>query len=329
MRHNPKVDSCYNEDFVHKPIMWREIIDTVEKFCGLDGGVIVDCTLGEGGHSEIFLKHLENVKVVAFERDGEILERARGRLSSFGERFRVINDNFSNMEEHLEPESVNCVLYDFGISSYHLDLAGRGFSFSGDEPLDMRLDGSGLSARDVVNGYSEGELRRVIKEYGEERWFPVIAKVIVSERSASSIETTGELARIVLKAIPKKFHVRNIHPATRVFQALRIEVNGELHAIAKGLLGGFNSLVAGGVMMAMSFHSLEDRLVKRFYKRMKDGCLCGNDGKFCLCTGGAFGEILTRKPLMAREDEVLFNNRSRSAKLRLLKKIRSIDGEFK
>jgi len=329
MRHNVEIDRYYNNSYIHKPIMWREIVASIENSSKKGTGVVVDCTLGEGGHSEVFLKHFENIQVIAFERDPQILERARKRLSVYGVRFRCINDNFSTIGEHLAEERVDYILYDFGISSFHLDASGRGFSFAGDEPLAMNLDGSGMTAEDVVNSYSETDLRRIIKEFGEERWFPKIAKAIVDRRAEAPIKTTGELAEIVLRAIPRKFHVKNIHPATRVFQAIRIEVNGELAAIQDGLLGGFNVLAEDGIMMAMSFHSLEDRIAKRFFKRLKDGCLCGLDGKYCVCTGKPFGEILTRKPVMAHEDEVIWNSRSRSAKLRVLKKLRDLDGKFK
>ncbi len=309
--------------------MWREIIEYMERSVFKGDGVVVDCTLGEGGHSEIFLNYFKNIRVIGFERDPQILERAEARLSVFGDRFKSINDNFSSMGDRLSGETVNYILYDFGISSFHFDASGRGFSFAGNEKLDMSLDGTGLTAWDVVNKYSEGELRRIFREYGEEKWFPKIAKVIVEKRTESPIETTEELAEIVLRAIPKKFHVKNIHPATRIFQALRIEVNGELEAIKDGLLSGFNVLGENGIMMAMSFHSLEDRIAKRFFKRMSDGCLCGNDGKHCFCSGKPYGEILTRKPLMALEDEVAWNSRSRSAKLRVLRKTRDLDGEYR
>ncbi len=326
MRHNREntrsVDEFYNQDYVHKPILWREIVDIIAGSLKKGEGLLVDSTIGEGGHSEILLKVFPELKIRGFERDSTILERAELRLSSYKERVEFINDNFSKMDEYFkDSEKPDYILYDFGISSYHFDKSKRGFSFAADEPLDMRLDNAGVTAAYVVNNYPERELERIIMKYGEENWARIIAKVIVERRKSEPVETTGQLASIVLGAIPKRFHVKNIHPATRVFQALRIEVNSELEAIEEGLEAGFHLLNKSGVMMAISFHSLEDRLVKNYFRRLKKGCLCKSDPGQCNCRYSSFADVLTRKPISPDGNEVLWNNRSRSAKLRAAVKI--------
>ncbi len=291
-------------------------------------GHFADCTLGEGGHSEILLKLFPEIKITGFERDAAILERAKERLAQFGDRVKFVNSNFSDIDGEFGPGNrPDYILYDFGISSWHFEESGRGFAFAHDEPLDMSLDGSGINASDVVNTYPEKELGRIFRVYGEEKWAARIALVICERRLQAAIETTGQLASIVMAAIPKKFHVRNIHPATRVFQALRIEVNGELEAIEKGLVAGFGVLADGGVMMAISFHSLEDRIVKNFARRMKDGCLCGLEPQHCMCHNGAFAAVLTKKPVAPQDDEIAWNSRSRSAKMRALVKLKEIPAD--
>lgn len=325
MGHNHTIDEFFNESYVHKPVLWREIVDIIDCSLKKGSGHLVDCTLGEGGHSEIFLKLYPGMKITAFERDSEILARAKERLSAFSSRITYINSNFSSIADLLNTDNPpDYILYDFGISSYHFDRSGRGFTFASDEPLDMSLGGTDLNASDVINKYPEKELARIFRDYGEENWAAWIAKIIVERRASKPVETSGELASIVLAAIPKKFHVKNIHPATRVFQAVRIEVNRELQSIEEGLKGGFKMLSEGGIMMAISFHSLEDRIAKTFFRRMKDGCLCGAEPDKCNCMNRPFAELLTKKPVTALEDELRWNNRSRSAKLRAARKIRSI-----
>ncbi len=327
MRHNQKVDAFYDNRYIHKSIMWREIVDIIDGSLKKGKGLFADCTLGEGGHSEIILKLYPEMRVRAFERDPEILDRAKERLEPFGDRIDFVNDNFSSMAEYFDDgQGPDYILYDFGISSYHLQDSTRGFSFSGEQKLDMSLDGEGIDASYVVNRYPEKKLSEIFKVYGEERWAVRIAKMIVEKRKEKPFETTADLASLVLGAIPKKFHVKNIHPATRIFQAIRIEVNGELDAIKTGLEGGFSVLQNHGVIMGMSFHSLEDRIVKNYFKQLKDGCTCGNDPKYCMCRNDPFGRILTKKPVMAQDDELAWNNRSRSAKLRAFVK-ESGDGE--
>jgi 16S rRNA (cytosine1402-N4)-methyltransferase len=329
MRHNQEnardVKEFYNKGYVHKSIFWREIVDIMGCSLKKGEGLLVDATIGEGGHSEILLNVFPGLKIRGFERDSSILERAKSRLSSYGDRVELINDNFSEMAGYFQDGAKpDYILYDFGISSYHFEMSGKGFSFAEDEPLDMRLDNNGVTAAYIVNNYPERELERIIMEYGEENWARRIAKVIGERRKMEPVETTGQLASIVLGAIPKRFHVKNIHPATRVFQALRIEVNRELEAIEKGLEAGFNLLNTEGVMMAISFHSLEDRIVKNYFRRLKKGCLCGKDPRECECRHSSFVEILTKKPLVPADDEIEWNNRSRSAKLRAAVKISEV-----
>jgi 16S rRNA (cytosine1402-N4)-methyltransferase len=329
MRHNQNheysIDEFHNTGYIHKPVLWREIAGFIKDSGRKGRGHLADCTLGEGGHSEIFLRLFPELSVTAFERDADILEKAKKRLAVFGERISFVNGNFSALADHFQGDiRPDYILFDFGISSYHFDKSGRGFTFSSDEPLDMRLDADGVSAWDVINRYTQKELERVFRYYGEEKWAAHIAKIVVERRARQAIDTSAQLASVVLAAIPKKFHVKNIHPATRVFQGVRIEVNRELESVAKGLEEGFRVLEQEGVMMAISFHSLEDRLVKNFFRRMKDGCLCGNEPQRCMCTNKPFARILTKKPLEPGDDEVAWNSRSRSAKLRAMIKLREV-----
>ncbi len=323
MRHN--LEEAVNPEFAHIPIMWREMFEFVEGSASGGKGTLVDCTLGEGGHSDLFLRFFPDLKVIAFERDPEILEVAGRRLSVHGDRISFANSNFSEAAERLSEMGARAdyVLYDFGISSFHFDRSGRGFGFKEDEPLDMRLgsNSDGLTAERIVNRFSEDELTDIFYRYGEENWSRHIARIICERRQKRPLMTTGELAQLVLEAIPKKFHVRNIHPATRIFQAIRIRVNDELTAIESALKGIRSVCAPGALIMAMSFHSLEDRIVKERFRLLHRGCECGHEPKMCVCTNKPFVEILTKKPLMAQEDEVALNRRSRSARLRVCRVI--------
>lgn len=310
--------------YEHMPVFWREIAGYIEASPHGGRGALVDATLGEGGHSELLLRTFQEMEIIGLDRDGEIMKIAEKRLEPFASRVTLYNENFSDISDvpGIGERAVNYILYDFGISSYHLNRPGRGFSFGIDEALDMRLDRTArLDARDVVNEYDEARLADIIFRYGGERWAKKIATVICRKRREKRVETTGELAGIVLGAIPKRFHVKNIHPATRVFQAVRIEVNGELRAIEKGLAGGFGLLSPGGLVLAMSYHSLEDKIVKEFFRRMERGCRCENDVAHCMCMGGKAARLLTKKPVRPGDDEVQMNRRARSARLRVCEKI--------
>jgi 16S rRNA (cytosine1402-N4)-methyltransferase len=327
MRHNMEEGSTRGP--AHIPVLWREVLELIGDVLGEGEGIVVDCTIGEGGHAELLLEHFENIRLIGFERDEEILELARKRLRVHHRRIELINDNFSNISVHLKKRigRISSFLYDLGISSFHLDRSGRGFSFRDDEPLDMRLDSkTGLDARYVVNNYSQERLAEIFYRYGEERWSKKIARYIVQRRGEKSIDTSRELAELILRAIPRKFQVKNIHPATRVFQALRIVVNNELESIESSLRDAVELLSPGGRAIAISFHSLEDRIVKNIFRRMARGCSCREE--ICQCEGKPVVKILTKKPIVPGRDEIEQNRRARSAKLRACEKIASSEGRM-
>jgi 16S rRNA (cytosine1402-N4)-methyltransferase len=309
-------------EYAHQSVLYREVLEYIESTIHLGDSIIVDCTLGEGGHSEMILSRYPSVRVIAFERDPAILEIATQRLSVFGDRFSAINSNFSDIEKGLDglQNRVSSILYDFGISSFHFDRSGRGFTYAAHEPLDMRLDKTGMSAADVVNSYRFEDLAKVIGEYGEERFAGRIARAIVAERERHEIKTSKELADIIFSAVPRKNHDKHIHPATRSFQGLRIEVNGELAAIEASLPVSYAFLAKGGRICAISFHSLEDRIAKRVFKDLERGCSCVRND---LCTHDRIPKvkILTKKPVEPKDDEIEMNRRSRSAKLRVCERI--------
>ncbi|MBN2077913.1 MAG: 16S rRNA (cytosine(1402)-N(4))-methyltransferase RsmH [Spirochaetes bacterium] len=310
-------------EYAHIPVMPRELVHFIESSVYGGTGVLVDCTAGEGGHSELFLRTFPGLRVIAFDRDRDILALARGRLERYGSRVDLHCDNFSRVPQHLESMNgtINFILYDFGISSFHYERSGRGFAFARDEKLDMRLDEGSESAADIVNSGDEKRLADIIYRYGEDRWARRIAASIVRAAREAPVETTGQLAEIVLRAIPRRFHVRNIHPATRVFQALRIAANDELGAIETSLSTFHRLLAPGGRAMAISFHSLEDRIVKDRFRRLARGCLCGEEMRDCRCDGDPIVKLLTKKPLRPEVDEIEQNARARSARLRVCEKI--------
>lgn len=310
-----------NSEYKHTPVLWQEIKNSVQESPFAGSGIFVDCTLGEGGHSELLLRTFPQIKIIAFERDEQILEVAKNRLEEYNERITFVNDNFAAMQDYVKEDYVQYILYDFGISSYHYE-SDRGFAFAVDGELDMRLDpGCTTDAYTVINTYKEQELADIIYTYGEERWSRRIAARICEYRQQKKIETTTELAELVLKAIPGKFHVKNIHPATRVFQALRIYVNDELTAISQALSGSYRQLQAGGRIMAISFHSLEDRIVKDRFRRMAKGCTCKAEPQHCICTGAPVVKLITKKPVTPGEQERNDNSRARSSKLRICERI--------
>jgi len=295
----------------HIPVMVEEVISLLG--CG-PHRIYVDATLGGGGHSfEILRRTGPDGRVIGIEWDEEAFEEATRVLSPFGERVKILRQNFVCLPELLREmniESVDGILFDLGLSSIQLERQERGFSFRGEGPLDMRMDQrTGTTAADLVSELSFSELERILREYGEERWAKRIAKAIVDERTHEPIATTQALRKIVYRAVPRRFQSRRIDPATRTFQALRIEVNRELENLRQTLDGGWPFLKAGGRMCVISFHSLEDRIVKETFRRLEKGEAGGSVQK------GAM-KILTKKPILPSEREQSDNPRSRSAKLR-------------
>ena len=294
--------------------MLNEAVDALE--CK-DGKIYVDCTLGGGGHSELILKRISpNGKLIAFDIDDEAIAHSKERLKNYS-NLTIVKSSYTNIKYELEKLGINKitggVLLDLGASYHQLTKAERGFSFSKDAPLDMRFDmQADFSAYDVVNTYNEDDLVRIFSEYGEERFSKRIAKKIVEVRSKKKIQTTGELADLIISATPKiKSH---IHPATRVFQAIRIEVNNELKNVNNVLADILELLDVGGIISIISFHSLEDRIVKRFFKHESLKCRCNE--MICKCPPPKI-ELVNRKPIVASEEEIKENPPSRSAKLRV------------
>ncbi|TGL82117.1 16S rRNA (cytosine(1402)-N(4))-methyltransferase RsmH [Leptospira yasudae] len=306
---------------VHYSVQGKEILQIfTENFSKEDPVLFLDGTAGEGGHSLLFLKEFPNSKVILCDRDPVMLSRAMARIDEFKSRVIPIETNFSEidsslLQSHGVAEAPQGILLDLGISTFHLFHSGRGFSFREAEPLDMRLSPSaGLSAEDVLNTYSKDKLMHIFYTYGEERWSKKIAEVIVDRRKQNSISYTSELADLVSKIIPRKFWPPGRHPATRIFQALRIEVNQELAHIEKGLDSLLHLLRLGGVIQVISFHSLEDRIVKNAFRDY------AKQNGFTL---------LTKKPILPSEEETKENPASRSAKLRVLRKTKSVDKKYR
>ena len=289
------------------------------------GGVYFDGTLGSGGHAEAILERLNSAgAVVGIDRDEEAVAFCRERLSRYGKRIQLVHGEFGSIDAHLDKVGVQQVdgfLLDLGVSSHQLDSSDRGFSYSMDGPLDMRMDRSrGLTAADVLQQYSAEELARIFREYGEERYARRIARRIAERREETPLVSTGQLASLVQDSVPRGRVPSRIHPATRVFQALRIEVNGELEHVARGLDKAIACLRPGGRLAVISFHSLEDRLVKRCFRREAQTCICPPGLPTCICNHRPRVELLTRKGLRAGEEEVAANPRARSAVLRAVRR---------
>lgn len=289
-------------------------------------GVYFDCTAGSGGHSLEIAKRLgANGKLVAIDQDEAAVAAARERLSGYSDRATVVHSNFSfaqSIAESLNIDSVNGAVIDLGVSSYQLDTAERGFAYSHEAPLDMRMDRNAkLTAYDVVNLYSEEQIKKILFDYGEERFAPQIARLIVRERELKPIETTTELVDVIKRAIPLKAQVGGHHPAKRSFQAIRIEVNGELAVIEPTIRSLVDLLGAGGRLSVITFHSLEDRIVKQTFSELASGCCCPPGFPICVCGKKPLVKIITKKPVLPSEKELEENPRSRSAKLRILEKI--------
>lgn len=310
-------------DIVHKPVMVEEVVDYLKPEPNADS-LLVDCTLGEGGHSERFLSDFPQLRVIGIDRDPEIQQKARIRLASFEDRMQYFlgwYDEYFN--QNPMGERPDRILFDLGISVFHYAQSGRGFSFSSDEPLDMRLDNTeGESAGDVVNRRSEGEIADIFFRYGEERYSRRIAARIVAERKNSPFLTAKQLADAIWHAVPNQYRHGRIHPATRCFQALRIMVNHELDRVERAVQASFRVLKPGGRLGVISFHSLEDRIVKKAFREYSRNCSCPPEQPICNCGGRALGSILTKKPLVATELECRNNPPSRSAKFRVIQKLR-------
>lgn len=287
-------------------------------------GIYVDGTAGGGGHSAGIASRLTTGRLIAIDQDEAAVRAASERLAPFGARATVARNNFCRLAEvcaGLEIERIDGVLLDLGVSSYQLDTPERGFSYMADAPLDMRMDGRGeRTAYDVVNTYSEADLRRILFSYGEERFAGRIAARIVSARAAHPIETTGELSELIKAAIPAAAREGGHHPAKRSFQAIRIEVNGELDVIRPALEAATDLLNPGGRMAVITFHSLEDRIVKTAIREREDGCTCPRDFPVCVCGFVQTMKTVT-KPITASEEELNDNPRARSARLRVAKRI--------
>lgn len=292
----------------------------------VEGGTYIDGTLGGGGHSALILEAAgKSGRLFGFDRDMSAIRAASEFLSSFGDSFIPVNSNFSDMEAALAEYGVTGVdgfLLDLGVSSHQLDTADRGFSFQKDAPLDMRMDvNRGVSAAELLAESSHGELAKIIREYGEERWAGRIASFICKAREESPIETTFQLAELIKGAIPRGAWEERLHPATRTFQGLRIAVNDELSSLETGLVSAVKLLKPGGRGVVISFHSLEDRIVKQMFRGMSAGCICPKEFPVCVCSHKPEVRILTGKPVMAEKDELQDNPRARSAKLRAIEKV--------
>ncbi|MBQ3835765.1 MAG: 16S rRNA (cytosine(1402)-N(4))-methyltransferase RsmH [Treponema sp.] len=315
---------------VHTPVLLAECLEELsprgEPY--EENAFMIDSTLGEGGHSEAFLKMYPGLKICGLDADKAIQARARERLSVFGDRMSFyngwFNDFYSNYPQDLPRP--NLILFDLGISIFHYELSGRGFSFRNDEPLDMRIDPSkGRSAADIVNDLNERDLADLIYLYGEEKLSRKIAAAIVLARASARIESSAALAQIISDAVGSRYAREKIHPATRTFQALRIAVNDELGHLPKALFDAFNDLAVGGKMGVITFHSLEDRIVKNFFRNLGKECVCPPNAPKCVCGGRPCAELLTRKPLGPSDEEIKVNSPSRSAKLRVVRKIMDAD----
>lgn len=303
-------------DFQHISVLFDE---TIESLNIKPDGLYVDCTCGGAGHSREILKNIKNGTLIAVDRDPDAIKVITERIGS-NDCVEIVNDNFFNIKNILGSRRADGILADLGVSSFQLDNAERGFSFHKDAPLDMRMSKSGKSAYDVVNTYSEQELINIIYKYGEEKFSRNIAKNIVKARSEKPIETTLELAELIKNSVPAKYR-RDGHPARKTFQALRIEVNDELAGLSQAVSDMFDCLKVGGRLSIITFHSLEDRAVKDTFKKFTEGCTCPKDFPVCVCGNTPSGKIINRG-ISAKQNELDANNRSRSARLRTIEKIK-------
>lgn len=309
-------------NFSHRPVMLDECIESLAIKAD---GIYVDGTAGGGGHSFEIASRLTTGKLIAIDQDEAAIMAAGARLAPLGERAVVVRNNFRNVAqvcEQLGVDGIDGLLLDLGVSSYQLDTPSRGFSYQADAELDMRMDKRNpLSAYDVVNTYPCEELRRILFEYGEERFAPRIAAAICNAREQAPIRTTGELVELIKKAIPAAARDGGHHPAKRSFQAIRIEVNAELDVIAPAIRSAVNLLRPGGRIVIITFHSLEDRIVKQTFANLTGGCTCPKNFPVCVCGNRPQVKIMTRKPILPTAAELEENRRSHSAKVRVAEKL--------
>ncbi len=309
-------------EFKHISVLLNETIDSLKI---KPDGIYVDGTLGGGGHSfEILSRMGKNGRLIGIDRDTEALDAAKKKLSSFS-NVTYVHSNYKEIKNILSSENLENIdgaVIDLGVSSYQLDCTERGFSYMEDAPLDMRMDKeSPFSAYDVVNTYTEKALTEIFYNYGEERFSKRVAQLITQTRETKPIETTLELVEIIKKAIPEKFRQKGSHPAKRVFQAIRIEVNAELEPLKDALCDFFDALSSGGRLSVITFHSLEDRIVKKVFASFQQGCTCPKDFPICVCGNKPRGKVITTKPILPTEEEIEINKRSKSAKLRVVEKL--------
>lgn len=308
-------------EFNHYSVLLKETIDSLNV---KDNGTYVDCTIGGAGHAKELLLRNKTTKLIGFDKDQTALNVSKERLEEFGKRVCLVKDDFKNSPAYLEENDlmVQGIYADLGVSSHQIDTAERGFSFRFDAPLDMRMDVSrGQTAKDIVNNYSENELKRIIKEYGEDRFAGSIARKIVETRKKQEIETTKQLEKIILSAVPKYRGNDGSSNVQRTFQALRIEVNQELEGLKEFIIRATERLDSGGRLAIISFHSLEDRIVKHTFRELATGCTCPSDFPICVCGNKPKVKIITNHPLTASEEELKVNRRSSSAKLRVIEKL--------
>ena len=310
-------------EFQHVPVLPQEILAAIDP---KENGIYVDCTLGGAGHAYAILNKLAGkCRLIGIDQDQDALRYAGQRLKDYAASVTLVRDNFSHLRKiltALQIQAVDGILFDLGVSSFQLDEAPRGFSYMQDAPLDMRMDQSaGQSAADLLNTASEQELNNILWTYGEERWAKRIAAFIVAERKVKPLTTTAELVAVIKKAVPKGAREEKQHPAKRTFQAIRIAVNRELAVLEQGLADSVSSLKPGGKVCVITFHSLEDRIVKEFFKKEAKGCICPPEIPICVCGKEPTLQIMTKKPIQPSAEEVAKNPRARSAKLRVAARV--------